>query len=131
MTADRVDRGINLVLVAVAIMTAASLVLLALAVPAVFSSRNNTSEVREGNELTGCRGAINAQVTAHLVEVILIQSEGLEAVVTENDAARDSAIVRLNRERNETREALAVYQEAVARSRKDPGAFLAECRNGD
>lgn len=128
VTAERVDRGINVVLVAVAMMTACSLALLAVAVPAVFSSRDNSSQVREGNELSGCRGAYSAEMVAGLAEIIIIQSEGLEAVVLEDDEAVDRAVVRLHAARDTTVDAKARYLDAVRRAGEDPEGFLKECR---
>lgn len=92
----------------------------------VLSSR--TSAIAEGNAVSACRGGYSARMMAHVVEVILIQSEGLEAIAVDDPAARDDAIERLRGERDATRAAQADYLDASARSQSDPAAFLAECQ---
>jgi hypothetical protein len=123
---ERVDRGLNMALAAVAIVCTCSLVLLLVSTPAVFSSRDNITQVSEGNELSGCRNAYSADMLAGVVEVVLALPE-LEAAT---GAERDELLVAMEAIRHETRSAMGEYLAAVERSMTDPQAFLIECRGG-
>ena len=84
---------------------------------------------RRGDEITACRGQFNADMLSHAVEVILIQSEGLESIALGDDPGRDDAIDRLRDERDATRTAKDTYNEAADMSVDDPDRFLAICRD--
>lgn len=110
--------------------------------PAVYSTRNNTDQVRLGNELAACRSQARADVddAAARLEVantklVALLPEGIEAAM--NDPARLSALLeRAQSASLDTEEALAGlqvatdrYRAAVVASRDTPEQFLADCQD--
>lgn len=110
--------------------------------PAVFSARNNTDEVRRGNELAACRSEMradiddataalevaNSQLVGMLPEGLaaaMNNPEQLQALLEQATAARadvDQAVADLVA-------ANARYRESVELSTSNPDEFLERCRS--
>lgn len=140
MTRSAADRTINGVLAVVAVLTAGSVIMLVIALPAIFSSRNNSDAVRQGNELAACRSEYRADIddanTALAVansRLVTLLPEGIAAAMDDPaglvpvlDAAT-SARAEVDVALVELRAATDRYRVAVSESRADPEGFLAEC----
>jgi len=153
------DRRLTVVMILSGILAAGMIVLFVVAVPAIFSSKDNSSQVRQGNELAACRSEFNARVVeaqdkveeardgvddarADRDNLVLM---GLAASATGDDAflatlaqatpavidAIAAARVVKNSARSEKEEAVRQYAAAVRRSSDDPIEFLAECQKGN
>lgn len=139
---DRVDKGLNILLILTTVVTLLTLVLLVVTTPRIFSSANNSEEVRRGNEIAACRSQWRtrvddamSQVLAKKSELDILTNEGLQAsVAKDNDALlattleapekRDAVMTAVN---NLTT-AIDDYRAAVDKSIDDSDAFLTECR---
>ncbi len=155
MTADRTDRALNGVLAVVAVLTAGSVIMLMVALPAIFSSSNNSDQVRRGNELTTCRadfvadvedadGALSAAKARLLIadsDQLSLLPQGLAAALENPDEigpildrsiggqeAIEAAQVDVLAAVESLFAANEARREANRRSREDPEGFLAECK---
>jgi hypothetical protein len=144
MTGERRDITLNGILIFVAVLTAGSLIMLIIALPAIFSSRNNSDAVRRGNELAACRSEFNAEVASAQDAVEDARAErdnlviyGLAATATGDDDAltqlveqTPAAVEAIERARAVKTQAVEAYAAAVRKSRDEPAEFLAECEGG-
>lgn len=109
--------------------------------PAVYSTRNNTDQVRVGNELAACRSEARADVddaSARLEvansRLVSLLPEGIEAAM--NDPARLERVLADARAAGADAEDALVslqaatdrYRAAVVASRDAPERFLADCQ---
>ena len=145
MTGERTDKALNGMLLFIAVLTAGSLIMLFIAVPAIFSSRNNSDAVKQGNELATCRSEFNAaiQLAQDGVEDARAERDnlvlnGLAASATGDKAAlaavaddKDDAIEAIRVARAIKTRAVEEYADAVTMSRMQPEQFLAKCTGDD
>jgi len=158
VTGDRTDRALNGVLAVVAVLTAGSVIMLMVALPAIFSSSNNSDQVRRGNELTTCRADFvsnvdeaDGQLSAAKARLLIADSdqlsllpEGLAAALQDPDSvgpilaesiagqeAIEAAQADVLEKVDELFAAVEARREANRRSRVEPEEFLAECKERD
>lgn len=127
--------------------------------PAVLAARDNSDEVRRGNEMAACRSEIRTQTLdrAHTQlaiaqtsldnansTVVSLLPAGLAAAMLDPDQVQPvlaEAIVAteavstagddVSRAITELEDASRSFEQAVAESRLDPDRFLERCRAGD
>lgn len=95
------------------------------------SGASSSAAVRNSQDLDGCRGEFMVNLLADVNEMVAVQSEGLEALVLEDDEALAAAIEASTVLRARAREDAAAYRGAAQAAREDPAAFLETCREGD
>lgn len=112
-----------------------------LVTPAVYSARNNSDEVRRGNDLAACRSEARADIddASTALEVANSKLVGLLpagiAAAMSNPDSLDELLVEATAARDELDEALADLQDANARYRAavelstdNPDLFLEQCQ---
>lgn len=112
-----------------------------LVTPAVYSARNNTDEVKRGNQLAACRSEARADIddastalevaNSKLVGLLpagiaaaMSSPDSLDELLAEATAARDD----LDQALAELQEANARYRTAVELSTDNPDLFLEQCQ---
>lgn len=95
--------------------------------PAVYSTRNNTDQVRRGNEMAACRSLLAYEVNTAKAELDILFAEGLQAVVAEDDAATAELAEQIPGRAKAVRLALESQRVGNELSRDEPEAFLAQC----
>lgn len=137
------DRRLNLLVLAAAIVAVAVLVLLSIAVPKILSSASTTKEIKQGNEITGCRAGYRAQVDdsssrlqTSRARLDVATSEGLTAAVGDDDSALLAAIAKSGKARadviadaDDLARVTDRYAELVRLSRDHEENFLKLCRS--
>lgn len=110
---DRADRAINLVLVAVLVVTVGTLLLAAAAVPVLIDSRGSIRAQARSDEIASCR-------SSYRIELIDVpQLRALRALARGDEAGLGQAVDEADPDR---------YQALSVLARTDPEAFLRECR---
>lgn len=127
MTADRTDRALNGVLAVVAVLTAGSVIMLMVALPAIFSSRNNTNAVLQGNEMAACRSLLAYDVNSSKAELDVLFGDGLRAAVLDRDGEVEALAERIPAASRKLRAALEAQRVGNELSRDNPEAFLLQC----
>ena len=127
MTADRTDRALNGVLAVVAVLTAGSLIMLMVALPAIFSSRNNTNAVLQGNEMAACRSLLAYDVNSSKAELDVLFGDGLRAAVLDQDEEVEALAGLIPAATAKVRAALELQRAGNELSRDNPEAFLLQC----
>jgi len=92
-----------------------------------WQSADDTTTIRNGTDLQGCRALYLSRVTAANSDAIVIVLEGLNRVATKADlddliAANDDAQIRIAKTTDD-------YRAAVKLSVKNPRQFLADCKS--
>lgn len=137
-----IDQKINVLLMVVGLVTAATLILAALIYPQVSSSSAGIEAQRESDQITACRSAYRADIDTAVLRLAIAQSasdelirRGLAAVALRDrellneiaheaervDEAINDAVVNAARAND-------AYAQAVEQSAQDPDAFLASCK---
>ena len=128
MTGDRTDRALNGMLLFIAVLTAGSVIMLFIAVPAIFSSKNNTNAVLQGNEMAACRSLLAYDVNSSKAELDVLFGDGLRAAVLDQDDEVERLAADITDASQKLRAALEAQRAGNELSRDDPEAFLAECQ---
>lgn len=89
-------------------------------------SRDDTSTIRNGTDLQGCRALYSSSVTAANSDAIVIVLQGLSRVTKGQQL--DDLIVANNHAQKRIHDATTTYRAAVKLSVSDPQKFLANCR---
>lgn len=139
---DAEDRRLNVLVIAAAIVAVAVLVLLSIAVPKILSSASATKQIKQGNDIAGCRAGYRAQVDdaasrlqTSRARLDVATSEGLTAVAGDDDAALLAAVSKSGLARAQViadadnlATVTARYSDLVRSSRDHPERFLDTCR---
>lgn len=124
----RKDLVLNWVLAMVAILVLGSAVMLVVALPAIFSARNNTDEVRKGNEMAACRALLAYDVNSAKADLDIVFALGLQAAVADDDVTLRQQADLIPERAKILRDALEAQRVGNELSRDDPTAFLRECQ---
>lgn len=124
----RKDVVLNWVLAMVAVLVLGSAVMLVVALPAIFSARNNTDEVRRGNEMAACRALLAYDVNSAKADLDIVFALGLQAAVADDDATLQQQADLIPERAKILRDALEAQRIGNELSRDDPDAFLTECQ---
>lgn len=124
----RKDVVLNWVLAFVAVLVLGSAVMLVVALPAIFSARNNTDEVRKGNEMAACRALLAYDVNSAKADLDIVFALGLQAAVADDDATLRQQADLIPDRAKVLRDALEAQRVGNELSRDDPEAFLRECQ---
>lgn len=124
----RKDLILNWVLAVVAILVLGSAVMLVVALPAIFSARNNTDEVKRGNEMAACRALLSYNVNAAKADLDIVFALGLQAAVAEDDDALQGQVGQIPERAKVLRDALEAQRVGNELSRDDPAEFLIRCQ---
>jgi hypothetical protein len=123
----RKDLVLNWVLAMVAVLVLGSAVMLVVALPAIFSARNNTDEVRRGNEMAACRALLAYDVNSAKADLDIVFALGLQAAVADDDVTLRTQADLIPERAKLLRDALEAQRVGNELSRDDPAAFLREC----
>lgn len=126
----RKDMILNWVLAVVAVLVLGSAVMLVVALPAIFSARNNSDEVKRGNEMAACRALLSYDVNAAKADLDIVFALGLQAAVADDDTTLRTQADLIPERAKVLREALEAQRVGNELSRDDPGAFLIHCQEG-
>ena len=124
----RKDVVLNWVLAMVAVLVLGSAVMLVVALPAIFSARNNTDEVRRGNEMAACRALLAYDVNSAKADLDIVFALGLQAAVADDDVSLRQQADLIPERAKVLRDALEAQRVGNELSRDDPDAFLEECQ---
>ena len=123
----RKDLILNWVLAVVAILVLGSAVMLVVALPAIFSARNNTDEVKRGNEMAACRALLAYDVHWAKADLDIVFALGLQAAVADDDDTLKTQADLIPDRAKALRDALEAQRVGNELSRDDPGEFLIRC----
>jgi hypothetical protein len=126
---NRTDRALNGILLFIAVLTAGSVIMLIVALPAIFSSNDNSSQVKQGNEMAACRSLLAYEVNSAKAELDILFALGLQAAVTDNDAQLEELAALIPDGAAKVRTALEQQRVGNELSRDDPGQFLVDCED--
>jgi hypothetical protein len=139
--ADRQDRAVTIIGWVTAAITAATLVLAAVTLPALLDARGSILAQQRSDEIARCRSELRADIDTATAVSDRAESERVDAIgdvivasLEEDQAAVRSAALELaaskdraGAARDGVDDANRAYERAVKLSGADPARFLAEC----
>lgn len=139
--ADRQDRAVTIIGWVTAAITAATLVLAALTLPALLDARGTILAQQRSDDIARCRSELRADIDAATAVSDRRESERVDAIgdvivasLAEDQVAVQAAALELAASkgraaaaRDGVDEANEAYDRAVKLSGRDPKRFLAEC----
>lgn len=134
------DRGVNLLLVAVLVVTLGTLLIAAVALPNILGQGSTLRAQVRSDEITACRSAHRANIDQAESVSKDAESRRLDAFAAvilaaaeDSDLAEATSLLRSTSleaasARADVRDAVDAYDDAVAASSEDPDAFLVACQ---
>lgn len=131
------DRKLNVLLIIIALLAAASVAVAAFTAPSIIAGKNNTDAVLRGNDFATCRSQFGAVLTDArnatddardqvFVDIVTaIQSGRSDPAATQ--ALLNASVSNLNDKREGRNVANDDYQAALQLSKDDPTEFLRQC----
>ncbi len=121
---ERVDKVLNVILALVALITAGSVVMLFVAVPAILSTRDMSMRA---SDLAQCRAEAWSSVESADTALDLAVAEMTAYLTTGTTQEIDDARETMRAASDALTAATLRYHDMITLSRTDPGAFLTQC----